>query len=294
LYEALRTRAEQTQTDPNQQMATGARVVSEAVPPGLPAGPKRKMGMGIGALGGTLMGCFLALVGGRRTQRFHNGEELAPAIGLPVLVKLPDIRRSRPNPEAAEALRLLRSRIRLLGGTAAARTVAFVTAAGRADSAATALAFARMAALDGERVLLIEGSITDPQLASRMGPELAASEKNGLDNLFEKTMPLRDATTTDPVSGMDMLLVEAPSPRLLDFLHGTRFQMLLAEAVQSYGLVVISAPGPNRSETIALAHAADVTVFVVGSGRIRTSTLNSTISGLPTNPYGLAAAVLAG
>ena len=293
LYETLLGRAEQTQTDPNQQTVTGARVVSNAMVPGLPAGPKRKMAAGLGGLGGMMAGGFLALLGSGRSRRFRKGSELASATGLPVLATLPRIAQALPGPKETEALRLLRNRIRYHGSASAARTVAFVDGGGRSNAAATAVAFARMAAMDGERVLLVEGAVTAPRLGGIMGTALPEAAKNGLGKLSGEASLLRDAVSPDQASGMDMLLVAAPSPLLLDLVHGTRFQMLIADAVQSYGLIVISAHDPQRSETFALARTADVVVFVVGSGRVHSAGLRSTVAGLTENQYGFAAAVLA-
>ena len=294
LYETLLARAEQTQTDPNQQMVSGARVVSNAFVPALPSGPRRKLAAGIGGIGGMLAGCFLCLVRGKRNrQRFVDGGELASAIGLPVLVKLPQIGRQRPSPETAERMRLLRSRIRFNGGPSPARTIVFVAAGGRVDIANTALAFARTAAMDGERVLLVEGSVTEPMLLSRFEHNVLAAKRNGLEGLLNGGLSLGDAVETDPVSGLDVLLVDKPSPSLLGLVHGTRLQMLLADAVQSYSLVIISAPGPQRSETLALAHAAEATIFVVGGGRIHSVNLQSSVASLTDRTYGFAAAVLA-
>ena len=302
LYESLLTRAEQTQTDPSQQMVTGARVVSNALVPAFSSGPKRKQAAVAGVAGGLLLGGCLALLASRRRRRFVDDDDLASAIGLPVLAKLPALGRLRPTAEATGALRLLRSRIRFNGGMSPARTVVFVSAGGRPDVAGTSIAFARTAALDGERVLLVEGSITDPHLAGRLGADLAAAARNGggararngLEQLLTGGLSLRDAVVSDPFSGMDMLLVDQPSPALLGLVHGARFQMLLADAVQNYSFVVINAPTPQHSETLGLVHAADATIFVVGSGRVRSANLQASIASLAEGPYGFTAAVLAG
>jgi succinoglycan biosynthesis transport protein ExoP len=302
LYETLLSRAEQTQTDPgSNQMMTGARVVSDAAVPGLPSGPKRSLAAAGGAVSGMLGGVFLAIVGSRRSRKFQNSADLESAIGLPVIAQLPPMQKQlnrqlqseMPRHREAEALRLLRSRIRFGGGTATLRTVVFVAAGGEADAAGMAVAFARVAALDGERVLLVEGSLATPGLSTALGPQLPPAVQNGLSNFLGETSSLRDAVAADPVSGMDMLLVRLPSPSLLDMVHGARFRMLMADAAQSYGLVVINAPGPHRSETLSLAHDADVTIFVVGSGRIRSTDLRASIADIVENTYGYTAAVLA-
>jgi succinoglycan biosynthesis transport protein ExoP len=301
LYEALLTRAEQTQTDPgSNQMMTGARVVSEADVPGIPVGPKRPLAAAGGAVSGMLAGAFLAIVGSRRSRKFRTSADLEMALGLPVIAQLPPMQKqsvqlppAMPSHREAEALRLLRSRIRFGGGTTALRTVVFVAAGGQADAAGIAVAFARVAALDGERVLLVEGSLAEPGLSHALGPQLPSAVQNGLSNFLGETSSLRDAVAADPISGMDMLLVRLPSPSLLDMVHGARFRMLMADAAQSYGLVVINAPGPQRSETLSLAHGADVTIFVVGSGRIQSAGLRSSIANIVDNTYGYTAAVLA-
>ncbi len=297
LYESLLTRAEQTQTDPGQQMLTGARVVSNAMVPAFPSGPRRRVAALAGGVGSVLAGSCLVLLFSRRSRgRFVDGDELEWAIGLPVLAQLPTPVRLRPSAEAAAALRLLRSRIRFNGGVSPARTVVFVSAGGQPDVAGTSIAFARTAALDGERVLLVEGSITDPRLLGRFGADFPARpiSRNGLEELLTGAVSLHDAVVTDPFSGMDVLLVDRPSPALLGLVHGARFQMLLADAVQNYSFVIINAPTPQHSETLGLVHAADATIFVVGTGRVRFANLQSAIAGLSEGPYGFTAAVLAG
>ena len=72
-----------------------------------------------------------------------------------------------------------------------------------------------------------------------------------------------DAVTPDRQPGLDLLLVDG---RLADghtLLSGVPFQNLLVEARTDYDLVILHAPLPTVSDTVALVQRADAAVLVM-------------------------------
>ena len=169
LYQTLLERAQQTVSQPAAAETPDVRVLSAAVPPGLPSGPNMKLATLMGGAGGALFGCLLALARISSVRGFDSTEEVSAVTGLVVLATLARrlVRRdhgvlalngaptSRQG-EDAEAMRGLRERLRFTGRTGVPRCVLFVAVSTDAAPIAgtIAAAFARVAAADGERVFL--------------------------------------------------------------------------------------------------------------------------------------------
>jgi receptor protein-tyrosine kinase len=248
------------------------RILSAAVPPGSPSGPNVKMITGAGGLSGLLLGCLLAFTRRGSVDVFESGPDLMRATGLPVLASFPRAftppgRRAlvgqvvaAPSGPAAEALRKLRAKLRFIGRNKAPRCVVFSDAMeGRGKQAASiAAAFARVAAADGERVLLIEGDLGTPAIGN-----LINTNMNGLSHVLEGRMDWRDAVEADFDSPLDLLLVGSKITNSHRLLSGVAFQNLLVEAKQDYDLVVMDAPAATSTDTAALVLRSDATVLLV-------------------------------
>lgn len=262
LYQTLLERSQQTVVQPAGERTVDVRVLSAAVPPGGPSGPNAKIAGLMGGAGGTLLGCLIALARIRSVDRFDTAGELTSATGLPVLATVPRglLRARRVSPQAAEAMRLLRSRLRFSGRGGRPRAVLFVPVLPGGTAAAVAVLFARVAADDGERVLLAEGDLAEPRMAAMLQgqPGGLARVLSGADWRDTVALHGQDGRT------MDLLLAARPanSQALLNNAH---LQNLLVEARDEYDVAVLDAPPATASDAAVLAALADVTVLVVDS-----------------------------
>jgi Mrp family chromosome partitioning ATPase len=163
-------------------------------------------------------------------------------------------------------MRTVRERLRFVGRTGVPRCVVFAPATPEAVAAAAPVtaAFARAAAADGEKVLLIEGDLHAPSLARQLGlRSVGGGLTKALSDGDAGVTDWRDAVLADLQPGLDLLLTDS---RLADshaLLSGVAFQNLLMEARADYELVVVSAPLPAGSDTVALVQRADAAVLVL-------------------------------
>jgi len=272
LYQTLLSRGQQTVAQPSGTETPDVRILSAAVPPGSPSGPNVKMIAGAGGLSGLLLGCLLAFTRRSSVDVFETGTDLMRATGLPVLASFPRSfttsgRRAlvgqviaAPTGPAAEAMRKLRAKLRFIGRNKAPRCVVFSDAVeGRSNPAASiAAAFARVAAADGERVLLIEGDLCAPAIGNLLNTNM-----NGLSHVLEGRMDWRDAIEADFDSPLDLLLAGGKIANSHRLLSGVAFQNLLVEAKQDYDLVVMDAPAADSTDAAALVLRTDATVLLV-------------------------------
>ncbi len=274
LYQTLIQSASQTEANQGGPEQSGARIVSKAVVPLFPSSPLPRLAAELGLLTGFALGGVLSTIGRGREGNYASAADLTADTGLAVMAVLPRGKGGRislatrvvndPAGPEAEALRSLRGRLRLSGQGAVPRSVLFVGSATGDDTASMAAAFARVAALDGLRVLLIEGDLQTPKLAATLG--VAASRGlietlNGHDHWPENVA--RDNATT-----MDLLLVGRPQPAASQLLETMQLQSLMAETREEYNLVVMDGhPVTQELHSVTLANIVDAVVLVVAAGQ---------------------------
>jgi len=253
--------------------ALEVRVLSAAEPPNRASSPKPTLAGVFGVAAGGAIGVLFSLVSTRSS--LGGAAPAAIARGLPVFAVLPAFagrgrRRllaaisSRPTGEIADVLRTLRLRIRASAKAGAPRIVTLIPTHSTQTGALIALAFARLAAADGERVLLIEGSLQTPVLAPLLGLRLP----HGLAVVLEGKPHWRDALAHDTQSSLDLLLADRGAANAQALLTSMRFQNVLTEARDDYHLIVLSAPSTEvAAGALTLANCADATVLVFDDNR---------------------------
>ncbi len=264
LYQTLLERAQQTVAQPAASATPDVRVLSPAVAPGKPSGPNMKLAALLGGSGGALLGCLLALTRVSSVRGFETAEELTRVTGLVVLATLPRrlVRRghgllaTRTSNAAlegsdVEALRALRERLRFSGRTGVPRCALFLPAVADVAPFAAPLTagMARVAAADGEQVLLVETDLQRPSLGNELGlmqarrddaTRTSTSQNVGLPAVLAGA-DWRDMVVSDRQVGLDLLLAGGRMADTLALLSGVHFQNLLVEARADYDLVLLYA-----------------------------------------------------
>ncbi len=274
LYQTLLERAQQTVAQPSSAEITDVRVVSQAAPPLSPSAPNMKVATGAGGVGGGLLGMVLALTLLRPSVRMRDPADIQALLGLPVTATLRRAQLGRggtglarqvvqaPGGPEAEVLRNLRVQLSRLGRVARPRSVVFSGSAAEGTAAAVAVALARVAAMDGDRVLLIEGSLHQPRATA-----ILAQRAEGLRDVLTGGRDWRDQVQRDGSAPLDVLAVTQPLHNAHALLGSAQFQNLLSDAQADYDLVVLTAPPAAAADTLLLAGRADVTVLVL-DGRL--------------------------
>lgn len=301
LYQTFMQSVEQSAAEPRDPQILGVQVVSYAVAPNEPSAPRPALAGGIGMLLGLCLGGLVSVAGRQNRGPFRDLEDLAQETRLPVLAAVPrasgwraqasllDRITAEPRGMEAEVLRGLRAQLRFIAPQATPRSVAFAASGPGESASSLAAAFARVAALDGLRVLLIEGDLQQPSLAAALG----LPESNGLLAAVSQSAPWNESVTRDTVTPLDLLLVTEPPPNARQLLESVRFQQLLADACEEYNLVVVNAPSVTlAAEAMVLAHCVDATVLVVEANATPRDRVKAAAERLLVASNGLTAAVL--
>ncbi len=262
---------------------SGVRLVSLAVPPAFPSSPKPKIAGLLGMMSGFAFGGLLSLAWGRRDGSFTKPDEIKKATGLAPLAVIPRpssrmsladcVAADSTGPEA-EALRALRTRLRFSGRGSVPRSVLFVSSGLAEGAADITAAFARVAALDGVRVLLLEGDLREPAMARILN----VSSSNGLVETLQGREHWQEQVQQDSRTTLDHMLVAEAHPAANQLLDSMQLQNLVAEARDEYNLVVMDGqPIGSATQTMVLANIVDTVVLVVGAKRAKRAAVREAI-----------------
>jgi len=262
---------------------SGVRVVSMAVSPAFPSSPKPKLAGLLGLLSGCAFGGLISLARGRRDNGFSRPNEIKSATGLAPLAIMPRLTSgislaervvANPSGPEAEALRSLRTRLRFSGQGSVPRSVLFVSSVAAEGATEITAAFARVAAIDGLRALLLEGNLSEPALARI----LKIPPSNGLIETLQGREHWQDQVQQDQQTSLDHLLVAGAQPAASQLLDSMQLQNLISEARDEYNLVVMdSQPIGNATQTMVLANIVDTVVLVVGARRAKQAAVRDAI-----------------
>ena len=273
LYQTLIQRAEQTQAMKEGPEQNGARVVSLAVAPSEPSSPRPKLAAELGLLSGVAFGGLISVGLRRRERNYADIADLEADTGLTAVGVLPRSKSRKaslaarvakePTGVEAEALRSFRVRLRFGSNGSVPRSVLFVAAGSDASSSDLAAAFARVAALDGLRVLLVEGDLQTPTISQKLG----VTPTNGLIRTLTGLEHWTDNITRDSAAPMDLLLAGTPQPTASRLLETMQLQSFMAEAREEYNLVVVDGhPVTQAMHSLAFVPIVDAVVLVVEAG----------------------------
>jgi len=300
-YYAFLARIEQIRMSSGE--VTTARIISPAKPTFRPDGPTLPMAALLGAVIALL--AMAAVIIGRHVLRARIGSprELAIASGVTNVGTLPFSRPwARPGRALAileerdsgivQTLRGMRIALRGLSPSPAGGTAVLVTSAERGDGKSTiAASLAGVCAADGLRVLLVEGDLYRPRLASILGCQPGGS----LESVLAGEDDFEDAVHVDPRTGLHGLFAagNAESPQAM--LESQAFRDLMARARRDYELVIVDSPPVlSVADPIVLAAHSDAMLFAVGWERISRAQLLEALERLPRGMPGEVMTVLTG
>jgi capsular exopolysaccharide synthesis family protein len=248
-----------------------AHEISLALPPGQPSWPRTGPLMAAASAFGLLFGLLLVYLWELADNTFRSGEDIRAVLDLPCFALIPRVGRRalgqmkideyaarKPLSPLAEQFRALRAGLWLKPNRP--RIIA-ITAARPAEGKTTVtLALGRLAAMNGERVVVLDCDLRRPSVDRRMRTD---AEPGLVDCLAERaTLP--EVIRKDVLTGMDTIPAGKAGPDASGLVMSATMARLLQTLRQDYDLVLLDAP-PAQAVTDArvVAAIADATLLCV-------------------------------
>jgi non-specific protein-tyrosine kinase len=259
------------------------QISSRAVPPESAAWPRPALSVAVALLAALLLGSGLALALDLVSPRVVREDELVFGHRLPILARIPRLpakvargflsgREPLPG-EAREAYRTLRASLAAAGSDGSfPRSILITSAVPGEGKTMTAGNLATTLALAGMRVVLVDGDLRRPMVATLF--HVPARPTGFADVLSGQAVP-EDALVEAPGAGKSLRLLPA-SPgqaHLIDLLQPRRVERVLNE-LDADVVVVDSPPLTEVADALALADAVEAVVIAVRLGATRRDKLS--------------------
>lgn len=235
-----------------------------------PSYPKVQQSIVLSVVFGLVVAVACALVVERLDTRVHDPATVERVTGLSVLTAVPETDHGagdRPligsvehGHAFLESFRILRNNIAFSMLDRPLRILA-VTSAGRAEGKTTStINLAISMAMDGKRVLLIDGDLRRPSLHTT----LEASREVGFTTVVTGRQTLQNAVQTTAYEGVYLLPSGPLPPNPTEFLNSSQTRAVLEQAMEEYDLVILdSPPCSGLSDVQVISTLADALVLVV-------------------------------
>jgi capsular exopolysaccharide synthesis family protein len=270
LLRAVLERSQQTVSQTAIEKAD-ARVLSPATVPMSPSFPRVSLFVAAALVLGLLFGLLVIWFLEQADSTVRSGEEVRSALGLPCLALVPMLRRGllgrhrvedyvvrKPLSPFAESMRTLRATLWL--GAEPPRVIVITAARPGEGKTTTSVALARSAAMNGERVLLIDCDVRQPSL----GRVLRCEGAPGVTDLLLGQAVLERIIRRDHLSSLDYVPAGAAEIHSLGLFMSEAMAGLLDRVRRDYDLIVLDAPPAlAMADARVVARLADATLLCV-------------------------------
>jgi succinoglycan biosynthesis transport protein ExoP len=270
LLRAVLERSQTTVTQTAIEKPDG-RILSPATVPGEPSFPKPLLFVVAATALGGLSGLMLVWLLEQADSTLRSGDDLRSALGVPCLALVPKLRRGilgrhrvedyvarKPLSPFAEAMRTLRAALWL--GSDPPKVVLVTAARPGEGKTTTALSLARSAAMNGERVLLIDCDIRQPAIGRLLRTEGAP----GITDLLLGQAGYEQILRRDHLTALDWIPAGAAEIHSLGLFMSEAMAGLLERVRRDYDLVVLDAPPAlAMADARVVARLADATLLCV-------------------------------
>jgi capsular exopolysaccharide synthesis family protein len=269
LLEAMLNRAKQS-SGAEEIMQANAKLVSPAAPPEAPAYPPKALIAFLGAVGGFLLGCAIALMRESGDVSFRRADQVETVTGLPVLAMVPQVTGRtppamqvlrQPTSTYSESLRRIEIGIELSESAESPKTLMFSSATPSEGKSVMVASLARLMASNGRRILVVDCDWRSP----RQHQIFRCPIGEGLAGLLgDRAVVLDDILYHDAVSGVDVLTAGNWSPRQAHLLASARMRQMLEALAPHYDHILLdTAPALVTADVLALSRFSDKVVFVI-------------------------------
>jgi capsular exopolysaccharide synthesis family protein len=216
-------------------------------------------------IAGLLLSILAVLILQYFDRTVRDASQVKSHIGLPLLASIAAVKKDNPGtpsvldgeiPQYLESFRLLRTN---LGLDSAHGKILLVTSPEKGEGKTTVAAnLARVVALQGRKVLLIDGNLHHPDIATLFG----LTEAEGLSEFLTGEDEEKGYITK--AEGIHILTAGAASAKSAELFSSPRFKTLLAKYRQDYDVIIVdSAPVIEWTDTRILARDVDSVLLVL-------------------------------
>lgn len=274
LFETFLTRFKQTSEQEGLAQAD-ARQISSASVPVSASFPNSRLLMLLSVVAGLGLGVVLAFVAEQLDNGFRSADQIESLLGLPTIGHIPALKSlgvkdmtpdayvsSKPTSSYAEALRMVRTSLLLSSVDQPPRVLVVTSALPGEGKTTTILSLARLAAMSGEKVIVVDADLRRPRVHSALNLENTAGVTELLCGLQSFEQVLRQSKQGE--TSFDVITAGKATPHATELMRSQQMKQLLRKLSASYSLVLVDSPPVLPvADAKVLSTIVDAVLYVV-------------------------------
>lgn len=268
-----------------------ARIISEAEAPIYPAYPRRKLIIFVAIIFGGMLGCGVVLSLQYFDFGIKNVHDLEKVTTLPIIGVLPKISYDgklsdycieKQKSRYAESLRSILTFLHTYRKDRACepKTILITSSMTQEGKTLTSVSLARLKALSGKKVLLIDADMRLSYVADLFDKKV----KYGLQDYLVGKIDADKIIYKDEKTGLDFIASHESTINSQELLSSNRMLKLLSKVYDEYDLIVIDSPPVVAiSDALRLSHIVDVTLCLVRAGETKKRLFNMALKQFELN-----------
>jgi polysaccharide biosynthesis transport protein len=246
------------------------QLIQGATEPSKQSSPDVQRNLLIAVIASSLLGTGAGILIEKLDNTFHNIDTLKAKVEPPILGAVPLDKRlqnasvsTRVLPDTAkslESLRVIHTSLQLIGSDSSVRSVVVSSFASGDGASTVAFHMAQVASSMGQKVLLVDANMRQPQVHSLSNLKNDA----GLSDLLSGAISLDEAYQRVPSTGeLHVITAGSISPDPAKLLSSEKMRMLMEDFHHHFDLVIYDAPSLGLADTSLLAPHTDGLLMVM-------------------------------
>jgi len=299
LFETFLGRFKETSSTSGMEEAD-ARVISKAEVPRSASYPKKKSTLIKIIIGAFFVAGILVLVIQAITPGLLSPEQLENELGIPAIGLIPLVAKAepqdyildKPHSSFGEALNSLKTSLILSGPDEAVKTIQITSAVPEEGKSTLALSFARLLAMSGKKVMLVDADLRRASLEKKLG--LPTNSKGLTDLVMSNETNLAGFFIKDEKS--EVLIMPKGGAKYVnasDIFSSHRMETIIAILRKKFDYVIFDTPPVMAvSDARILGRLVDKTVFVVQWDKTPRKVIKAALQQLKQSDVDIAGCVL--
>lgn len=285
-----------------------ANIIENATIPTRPTFPKVKAFAVAGLLIGLVIGLSIVLLVEGLSSTIRTPDDIETLLGLSFVASVPRLptplwlrlrsRRvanpattlvAKPMTVYAEAYRAVRSFVVARNQSTLTQVIALVSTLPGEGKTTSALSLARIMAMSGDRVLLVDCDVRRAGVRRALNRSVDA----GLGDVLQGHARMQHVVVPDEVNNLDLLLVQGSLFTPVDLFGGDRMEKMLTDARAEYDYIIIDTPPfLGVADARTLAGLADAVMLVIKWNDTPIAAVDAALAGLEHGRGNVLGAVL--
>ena len=256
------------------------RIIDEALLPGGPIKPKRKLIILVGLILGLILGIALAFLREFLDDRIKSEDDLVNIGDIPLVGLIPNIKEdsekikvyNSPKSAVAEAFRNLRTNLQFMSNYKSSHTIAVTSTVGGEGKTTICINIGAIMSMAGKKTVIMNLDMRKPTLHAKFG----LSNKVGMSTLLSGSTSLGTVIQQSEYDNLDVITSGPVPPNPSELIQSELMEKILEKLKEAYDVIILDTPPVGLVvDAKTLMHHVDTSIYIVRADYSKKSFLRS-------------------